>query len=54
LDDGVYGIALTSHAAHFQGDKMLWLKQHMAGIIWTDCEEIKEAVEAYRPKTLDP
>jgi hypothetical protein len=50
IDDDVFGIALTSHAQYFHGDKMLWLKEHALAIEWSNCEDLKEKVEAYSPE----
>jgi hypothetical protein len=41
------GIALTSPAAHFHNDKMLWLKEHRVAIDWSGCENLKDAVAVY-------
>jgi hypothetical protein len=49
VGDEVFGFALSSHAKHFQGDKMLWLQEHMDAIDWSDCEDLKVEVAAYRP-----
>ena len=48
VGDDVLGIALTSHAPHFHGDKMLWLREHMVAINWSGCEAV--AVYAPEPK----
>ncbi len=50
MSDEIFGIALTSHAAHFQDDKMLWLKEHMAAINWSSREDLKKEVAAYPPE----
>jgi hypothetical protein len=52
VGDEVFGFALSTHAEHFQADKMLWLQRHVAGIDWTDCEDLRAQVEAYAPKCL--
>jgi len=44
------GIALTSHSAHFRGDKMLWLREHMVAIDWSGYENLKHAVAVYAPE----
>jgi hypothetical protein len=49
VGDEVLGFALATHATHFGGDKMKWLKEHMAAIDWSNCEDLKETVEAYCP-----
>jgi hypothetical protein len=49
VGDDVIGFALSSHAIHFQGDKTLWLQEHMDAIDWSDCEDLKEEVAGYRP-----
>jgi hypothetical protein len=41
---------LTSHSAHFHGDKMLWLREHMVAIDWSGCENLKDAVAVYAPE----
>jgi hypothetical protein len=46
VGDDVLGIALTSHAAHFHGDKMLWLRDHIVAINWSGWEDLKDAVAA--------
>ena len=47
IGDDVYAIALTTHAAYFDGDKVMWLMENMDGINWSGCEDVKDAVEAY-------
>jgi hypothetical protein len=51
VGDEVFGFALTTHAEHVQADKMLWLQEHMAGIDWSDCEDLRAEVEAYTPES---
>ncbi len=48
-DVRVNGFALSSHAIHFQGDKMLWLQEHMDAINWSGCEDLREEVACYCP-----
>jgi len=50
MGNDVFGFAPTTHAAHFDGDKMLWLQEHIAAIDWLDCEDLREEVEAYSPE----
>jgi hypothetical protein len=50
IDDEVFGLALTSHAEHFHGDRMMWLKEHVTAIDWLNCEDLKAKVEAYSPE----
>lgn len=45
----VRGVGVTTHAAYF-GDKMLWLQEYEHLIDWESCDDIREAVLAYRPK----
>ncbi len=47
--DNVFGFALSSHAKHFQGDNMLWLKEHIDGIDWSNCTELRDEVANYLP-----
>jgi hypothetical protein len=54
IGDDVYAIALTCHADYFDGDKAMWLMEHMEGIDWSGCEDIKDAVEAYVYKGCQP
>jgi hypothetical protein len=49
LNDDIFIVALTSHAEHFEGDKMMWLQNHMAGIDWSNCEDLREQVATYSP-----
>jgi hypothetical protein len=51
-DDGddMFGFALSSHAKYFDGDKWKWLKEHMDGIDWSGCEDLKAKVEEYSPQ----
>jgi hypothetical protein len=46
----MFGFALSSHARHFDGDKWMWLKEHMDGIDWSGSEDLKAKVEEYSPQ----
>jgi hypothetical protein len=48
--DCIYGIGISTHADHFDGDKMKWLKDHAHMIDWTGCEQLRAEVLAYKPE----
>jgi hypothetical protein len=50
VDDAIYGIGLTTHRDYFDGDKMLWLKEHAEMIDWVGFEELHQEVLAYDPQ----
>lgn len=49
IDDSIYGIGLTRHADYFHGDKMQWLKDHVAMINWIGFEWLRDDVLAHDP-----
>ena len=49
IDDEHHSIALSTHAAHVHGDKMLWLQQHIKLIEWHGNEELLAKIIAYVP-----
>jgi hypothetical protein len=43
------GVDEREAIAHFHGDKILWLREHMAAIDWSGCENPKDGVAVYAP-----
>ena len=49
VGDDWEGIAISTHAEYFDGDKMLWLQRHNMAIDWTGNEALFDEVIAYQP-----
>jgi len=44
----IIGVALTTHADFFFGDKMGWMQVHAESICWDGCDKLRDNVLLYK------